>query len=79
MAIVREFYEEREDGVKLYKTYSDENFKILQHPTEIEYDEAIDIENTYFDYTETDTPIDEEPATIEDYQRELERLGVQID
>ena len=26
--IVREFYRQREDGVNLYRTYSDENYKI---------------------------------------------------
>ena len=47
------FYETREDGVNLYHTYSDEGFKIKQHPTGIIYDEAIDVENAPYTYTET--------------------------
>lgn len=61
--IVTEFYLERQDGVKLYRTYSDINHYIIQHPTEIEYDEAIDIEDSGFTYTESDReiePIEEE-------------------
>ena len=51
--IIREFYETREDGVNLYRTYSDEGYKIKQHPTGIVYDEAIDVENAPYTYTET--------------------------
>ena len=47
------FYETREDGVNLYRTYSDEGYKIKQHPTGIVYDEAIDVENAPYTYTET--------------------------
>ena len=62
MAVVREFYVTRADGVNLYRTYSDENFFLLQHPTEIEYAEAIDVENAPYTYTETDKliPVEEE-------------------
>lgn len=47
------FYETREDGVKLYRTYSDEGFKIKQKQTGIIYDEAIDVENAPYTYSET--------------------------
>lgn len=58
--VISEFFKIRDDGVKLYKTYSDENFKILQVETGIIYDEAIDIENNNYTYEETDIPIVEE-------------------
>ena len=53
MAIVKEFYKEREDGVKLYRTYSDENYMIKKEGTEEIYEEAIDVEDASFLYEET--------------------------
>ena len=58
--VISEFFKIRDDGVKLYKTYSDKNFKILQVETGIIYDEAIDIGNNNYTYEETDIPIVEE-------------------
>lgn len=58
MAIIREFYKTRTDGVNLYRTYSDKEFLIRQIPTNIEYSEAIDVENTPYTYEETGTPIE---------------------
>ena len=46
MSIVREFYKTRNDGVNLYKTYSNEGCIIHKLNTEEYYSEAIDIENT---------------------------------
>lgn len=57
-----EFYRTREDGVNLYRTYSDENKMILQIETGIEYDEAIDVAdengNIAYTYEETDKDIE---------------------
>ena len=58
--IVKEFHSTRSDGVKLYRTYSDKNFKIKQVETEAVYDEAIDVENSKYTYVETDELIDQE-------------------
>lgn len=55
----KEFYRIREDGIYLYKTYSDKNFKIRQIPTDEIYDEAIDVENNSYTYEETNIPIEE--------------------
>jgi hypothetical protein len=55
--IVREFYTTREDGVDLYRTYSDANMRILQNETQIEYDDAIDIDGAPYTYSETNKPI----------------------
>lgn len=56
----KEFYRTREDGINLYRSYSDENFMIRQNETGDLYDEAIDVENAPYTYTETDIPIEEE-------------------
>lgn len=56
MAIVKELYKTREDGVKLYRTYSDNNYKIKKVGTEEIYDEAIDVENVSYEYEETIEP-----------------------
>lgn len=61
--IVREFYETRQDGVNLFRTYSDENKYIKKVGTNEEYSEAIDIEGAPYEYEETDKEIEkyEEP------------------
>ena len=56
-----EFYMERFDGVNLYRTYSDEQYKIRQIETGIVYEEAIDVENSGFTYEETNEKIEPEP------------------
>lgn len=48
-----EFYKIREDGVNLYRTYSDQNYKIQKVGTDEIYDEAVDIENAPYTYEET--------------------------
>lgn len=58
MAIIKDFYKTREDGVKLYRTYSDKNFMIHKIGTEEIYDEAIDVETASYEYEETDTPVE---------------------
>lgn len=63
--IKREFYRETENGIKLYKTYSDLNFMIKKIGTEELYEEAIDIENSNFEYEETDIPIEAEEESEE--------------
>lgn len=56
--IVREYFMTRKDGVKLYKTYSDQNKYIRKVGTEEEYDVAIDIENASYIYEETEKEIE---------------------
>ena len=57
--IRREYYRKREDGVRLFRTYSSEGFCILQKETGEVYDEAIDIEGAPYTYGETDIKINE--------------------
>ena len=60
MSIVREFYRTRNDGVNLYKTYSNEGYKIHKLNTNEIYDEAIDVENAPYEYEETTEKIETE-------------------
>lgn len=57
-----EFYKTREDGIDLYRTYSDADKYILQVETGIEYDEAIDVAdkngNIRYTYEETEKDIE---------------------
>ena len=67
MSIVREFYKTRNDGVNLYKTYSNEGYIIHKLNTEEYYSEAIDVENTPFEYEETEEKIEtEEISEVEE-------------
>ena len=75
--IKRELYKTRTDGVNLYKTYSDEGYRIKQIETSNVYDEAIDVEDAPYTYEETDMPIEKENATEQDYLKALAKLGVE--
>lgn len=78
--IQTEFYKTRDDGVDLYRSYSDRDMKIQKDGTEQLYDEAIDVENSGYTYTETDIPIErEEDLTIQDTLNMLGELGVDTD
>jgi len=57
MAIVKEYFETRDDGVKLYRTYSDENKFIRKVGTNEFYEDAIDVEDTLYEYVETNEVI----------------------
>ena len=52
--IQREFYKTRDDGVNLYRTFSDNSLQIQKVGTNEVYDEAIDVEGATFEYAETD-------------------------
>lgn len=73
MAIIKEFFETREDGVKLYRTYSDENKFIRKVGTNEFYEEAIDVEDTPYEYIETNeviVSIEEENKYYEEITRD---------
>lgn len=55
--IKKEFYKTRKDGVNLYRTYSDEDYRIIQNETGQIYDDAIDVENAPFTYRESEEKI----------------------
>lgn len=84
MAIKTEFYITRDDGVNLYRTYSDNAVMIHKVGTDEVYDEAIDVENSGYTYEETDVPIggeivDTDEATETDLYNALAELGVTDD
>ena len=66
--IKREFYETRNDGVSLYRTYSDINHYIKQVETGNVYSEAIDTEDKNYTYEETEDVI----LTPEEMMRRME-------
>ena len=57
MAIVKEFYKTRKDGINLYKVYSNIDLYIRKIGTEDIYTEVIDIENAPYEYEETEEKI----------------------
>lgn len=50
----RVFHRTRADGVNLYRTYSDEGKNIVQNETGLFFDEAVDVENAPYTYTESE-------------------------
>ena len=58
--IKKEFFKTRKDGINLYRIYSDEDYRIIQEETGKIYDEAIDVENAKYTYTESEEKIEEE-------------------
>lgn len=62
--IVKEFYRVREDGVMLYRTYSDTKHIIQKVGTDEKYTDAIDVETAGYEYVETEELIPEEHETV---------------
>jgi hypothetical protein len=58
MAIVKEFYKTRTDGINLYRTYSDKFYMIKRTGTNRMYEEAIDVEDAIYEYEETNELIE---------------------
>ena len=65
--IKREHYRTREDGVELYRTYSDTGYYIRQVQTGVVYSEAIDVESAPYTYEETD-----EVIAVEEFEKPQE-------
>ena len=57
--ILREYFDTRSDGVRLYRTYSDKNLYIRKVGTDEVYSEAVDVEDAPYTYEETDKEIEE--------------------
>ena len=56
----------RFDGVALYRTFSDANFRIRQVETSAIYDEAIDVDGAPYTYEETDEIIETDASAPSD-------------
>ena len=72
MAIVTELFKTRNDGVNLYRTYSDLGMQILQVETGIVYDEAVDVEGAPYTYIEYEEPANPDEVDPEDIEPEVE-------
>ena len=57
--IIKELFKTRNDGIKLYKQYSDLGVKLRQVETDTLYDCPIDVEDAPFTYEETDILIEQ--------------------
>lgn len=57
MAIQREFFGERSDGVKLYRTFSDDGKFIIQTETGAILEDAVDVEDATYTYAESEETI----------------------
>ena len=60
MAIKRDFLKQREDGVKLFRYYSDRGVCLHKVGTAEIYEEAVDVETAPYIYEETEKIIEEE-------------------
>jgi hypothetical protein len=70
--IKKEAYMTREDGVQIFRTYSDTDHKIRSKRTSVVYDDAVDISENE-EYEEAEGYIDlEGPDTYEDILKESE-------
>ena len=70
--IKKEAYMTREDGVQIFRTYSDTDHKIRSKRTSVVYDDAVDISENE-EYEEVEDYIDlEGPDTYEDILKESE-------
>jgi hypothetical protein len=64
--VVKQFYRTREDGVNLYRSFSDEGYYIQKVGTDEVYSEAIDVENAPYVYVETAEKIETEEQIMEE-------------
>lgn len=69
--LIKELYETREDGVNLYRTYSNENKFIRKLGTNEFYEDAVDIEDTPYEYIETNETI----LSMEEELKYLEEIN----
>ena len=56
--IITEFFMTRQDGVNLYKTYSDQNLRLQCEQTNEVFDEVINVEGHQYTYIETNETIE---------------------
>ena len=71
--IKTEFHKTREDGIDLYRTYSDSNKTILQVETGIEYNEAIDVGDKYNPTVDFGHESEKIRYTYEETEKDIER------
>jgi len=64
--IVKDLVKERNDGVKLYRSYSVNGYDIKKEGTSEVYSDAIDVETADFKYTEVIPPKEDEDVKNDD-------------
>lgn len=72
------FYKTREDGINLYKTYSDENYIIHKLNSEEYYNEAIDIESANYEYEETTKKIENITQELSEIEQKAKAYDILI-
>lgn len=60
--IIKEFFKTRNDGINLYKSYSDLGFMLRQIETDTLYEAPIDVEDAPYTYEETDILIEKDSS-----------------
>ena len=60
-----QYYTTRQDGVRLYRTYSDSGMMVEQESGAL-YAEAVDVEGTTHTYTESNVPIPDQEISAEE-------------
>jgi hypothetical protein len=62
--IKTDYFKTRKDGVRLFRTYSDQHLYIIKEQTNELCEEAVDVENAPYTYIESDKHIEEVPADV---------------
>lgn len=55
--VITEFYRTRQDGVRLFRTYSDQGFVLIRNDG-AEFSEAVDVEGSGYTYTESEEQVE---------------------
>lgn len=71
MAIITELFMTRNDGMNLYRTYSDLGMRILQVETGSIYNDAVDIDGAPYTYIEYEDLVESETIDPEDIYPEI--------
>lgn len=62
--IIKELFITRVDGVKLFRVYSDEGRRLVQNETGAVYDEAVDVEDAPYTYSESEESVEGFEETV---------------
>lgn len=73
--IVTETYMTRSDGVELIRTYSDEGRRLVRNDGVV-YDEAVDVKDSGYTYTESEEYVDGPPEEVSAEEALAELLEV---
>lgn len=63
--IITKFYKKREDGIDLYRTFSNQGYCVRCDQDGTVYDEVVNVQNSGYTFTETDIPVADEISDAE--------------